>query len=434
MCEVPATAVPVLDPDTYPPLYVGAEQRVQLWQGEGTAPAGCSSLELPVMAGALRWLGLVAQDPAAAAPPQVVLQGSFDAAVRVSEFEAGVVAEAPQPPAPSPLGRDLLSQQLPAARQRSAWFWAPLLWQQQAPRLLELAEARQLQRLYLSVPVQDSTVQQAQGLQDFVAAAHARGLQVWPVLGDPRHVLAGERAALQAQVAAYLQYNATVAAEARLDGLQLDIEPHLLPGFALAQPQWRQRWLDTVNAVQRQLAGALPLDLVIPVWWGSHPAWGETLLAGLQGPALSLTIMNYRTADAALRAGAQPFLAWGPTQDVPVSIALEAGSIGPDEQRLQFVQADAGELLWLQLGDYRLLALLDQEQAAAPGQSAYRLQRQQRAAAAAITFAGDLQRLETVAAALEPEWRSSPAYAGLAIHGLDEVLLQPARAMPQEAE
>lgn len=277
-------------------------------------------------------------------------------------------------------------------------------------------------------------LQQPQQVQDFVAAAHALGVQVWPVLGDPRHVLLHERAALAGQIRAYLDYNAAVPAAARLDGVQLDIEPHLLPGFALAQAQWRRAWLETVHAVQEQVRQTLPLDLVVPVWWGTHPAWGRALLDALQGPDLSLTVMNYRTTVPALRAGAEPFLEWGEAQRVLVSMALEAGSIGPDESRWQFVQAEQGELLWLEVAGHRVLALFDVPQTIQGEAVAarYRLQREGRAAAGNITFGGDLLRLESAAAELEPEWRSWSVYAGLAIQGLDEVLLHTATAVPAE--
>lgn len=365
-------------------------------------------------------------------------------------------------------------QPVPGERVRAAWFWSPALWQQEAERLFALAQAWNLQRLYISVPVAAGAVEQSVVLQDFVTASHARGLSVWPVLGDPRHVLESEQSALAALVAAFQRYNQEAPEGAALDGLQLDIEPHLLPGFALAQQDWRVRWLATVQAVQQQLDAQLPLDLVMPVWWGSHPDWGQALLTGLSGPGLSVTVMNYRTAPAALRVGAPAFLRWGQQQQVPVMMALEAGSVGPDEQRLHFARADSvpaddapeapdaalsaseeasteaareasgaisqgaslavpqgaqpGELLLLTLGNYRVLALLD-----APVSDAawprYRVQRESISSSAALTFAGDLQQLEAVAAYMEVEWRSWQSYAGLALHGLDEVLLRPSAAL-----
>jgi len=414
LCHLEHAAVPAGQD-----YYLATGQRVYLWQGEGEAAAGCSSVELPLPTTALRWMGLVAQETAA--PAQVTLQGSFAQSVRVSEVDLNQAAIiAATPPA---LAGDLLTQQVPLPRQRSAWFWAPVLWQEQAEQLLALAQARQLERLFLTLPASAGLVQQPQQLSEFITRAHALGLQVWPVLGDPRHVLPTEHAALAEQVKAYLDYNAHAADEARLDGLQLDIEPHLLPGFALAQPQWREAWLATVQAVQQQLGTALPLDLVLPVWWGTHPAWGRALLDQLRGGGLSLTIMNYRTAIPALHAGAQPFLEWGQLRQIPVSMALEAGSVGPDEQRLHFIQADSGELLWLTLGEHRVLVLLDAPQRLA-GSVAYRLQREDLALMGNLTFAGDMVRLESTAAELEMEWRSWSVYAGLAIHGLDELLLQ----------
>ncbi len=51
----------------------------------------------------------------------------------------------------------------------------------------------------------------------------------------------------------------------------------------------------------------MPLDLVMPVWWGSHPQWGLQLLNNLVMEQLSITVMNYRTSLNRLRAEPLPF-------------------------------------------------------------------------------------------------------------------------------
>jgi hypothetical protein len=289
-------------------------------------------------------------------------------------------------------------------------------------RVWEIAEQRQIDRLFLTIPVGLGSVENADDLQVFIAEATRRRIAVWAVIGDPRDVFESSIVALQARTDAYIHYNATAPEGAEISGLQLDIEPHLLPGFSLAQDYWRERYLSTVLSIHGRISGRLPLDLVVPVWWGDHPNWGGALLDGLVAPDLSLTIMNYRTAPGPLGAGARPFLAWGRDSGVPISIALEAGSIGPDEVRRSYERVEDGpaDLLLLEVGEHRVLLLVDGTHSR-DGAQAYRMIRESPAPASAVTFAGDLDRLEATAIQMETAWKAWSSYAGLAIHGLDEL-------------
>jgi hypothetical protein len=321
----------------------------------------------------------------------------------------------------------LPEESLPAAM-RSAWLWSPDLWMEFSERIWEVAEQRKIDRLFLTIPVGLGGVENASALHVFIAEATRRRIAIWAVIGDPRDVLESSIGALRARTDAYIRYNALVPDSAAISGLQLDIEPHLLPGFSLAQGYWRERYLSTVLSIHRRISGRLPLDLVVPVWWGEHPDWGGALLDGLVAPDLSLTIMNYRTATEPLGAGARPFLAWGRDSEVPISIALEAGSIGPDEVRRSYERVEDGsaDLLLLEVGEHRVLLLVDGAHAGS-GVHSYRMIRENPAPASAITFSGDLDRLEATAAQMETGWRASSSYAGLAIHGLDELYFNVSR-------
>jgi hypothetical protein len=319
----------------------------------------------------------------------------------------------------------LIPEEVVVPRSRAAWVWSPAAWRENQQQLWALATREGLNRLYLTVPVDaEGAVEQPEELAQFITAAAVHAVEIWPVIGDPRDVLEKNLPALQARVVAYLAYNDAAAANARLAGLQLDIEPHLLPGFGLAHAYWRERWLHTVGAVHSQIAGRLPLDLVVPVWWGSHPAWSDHLLSALAWPDLSLTIMNYRTSAAPLRAGALPFLVWGQHSGVPVTMALELGSIGPDEQRRSYARSeDNGELWLLKVGAASLLVLLDAPVSGMPGLG-WQQQGESLAAVSAITFGGDQVQMQALATAMEAEWRLWSSYAGLAIHGFEESYLQ----------
>jgi len=406
-------------------LFYASEGRiVRLLTVEGAPlPPDCASLPVPFQAEAIQWMGLVPFASGGEPVTHISLQGSFASQVRVSEVDYG--PEPPPFPPLLPFQTDVLTilppESLPTAM-RSAWLWSPDLWLDLSERIWEVAEDKRIGRLFLTIPVGPGGVENAAVLHAFVAEASGRGIAIWAVIGDPHDVLESSIDALRARTDAYLLYNASAPEGAELSGLQLDIEPHLLPGFSLAQSYWRERYLSTVLSIHGRIAGRLPLDLVVPVWWGAHPDWGEAFLQGLVAPDLSLTIMNYRTATGPLGAGARPFLSWGRDTGVPVSIGLEAGSIGPDEVRRSYERVEDGsaDLLLVHVGEHRVLLLVDGAHSGS-GAHAYRMIRENPAPASAITFAGDMDRLEATALQMETAWKAWSSYAGLAIHGLDEL-------------
>lgn len=248
--------------------------------------------------------------------------------------------------------------------------------------------------------------------------------------GDRDDVLPGNSLQLLARTQAYLAFNAAQRADGRLAGIQLDIEPYLLPGFALGGDYWRQRYVETVLEVRTAIAGQLPLDLVMPVWWGTHANWGSRVLSALALPGISFTVMNYRTNLQQLRAGALPFLAFAQASGNAVTMALETGRIGVvggsgnvrNETRQYFeATAGAGELWQFDFAGTTLLVLFDQRQQALPGR-AYRRHSEVVFDTGAISFAQARNDWHEVAAQLEAEWQVWLSFAGLAIHGLDQTL------------
>lgn len=106
----------------------------------------------------------------------------------------------------------------------------------------------------------------------------------------------------------------------------------------------------------------MPFDLVVPVWWGSHPAWGVRLLESLTFEAIRM--------------------------------ALETGSL-PDDVRLTFNAERAAEqaagTLWL-LEQTSPSLLLHEAHDGLPGKP-FALEGESLFAASNLTFAGDQPRL-----------------------------------------
>jgi hypothetical protein len=315
-------------------------------------------------------------------------------------------------------------------RNRAAWIWSPEQWLQRREDLWALAARESLGVLYVSVPLDASgRVASPRALSAFITEARLRGIEIWVVMGDPHDVLPSALPSVLDRVKAYRTFNDSLTSRGATGfaGIQLDIEPYLLPGFALDPAAWRIRYSETIRAIYKTLQGRTRLDLVVPVWWGDHPAWGEAWFSGMPRSGVSYTIMNYRTNTQAIRAGAHPFLEWGARYQVPVRIALETGSLA-DETRRYYdpVRKEPATLWYLPRTRPALLVLLRRPRAGLPGQS-FNLVREADAPASNLTFGGDQARLQAVEHSLAKEWDAWPSFAGTAIHGLDELYLQPVK-------
>ena len=399
---------------------------------------GCDVFSLPVEAADILWVGPVADADASDPLRGVTLQGTFAAqtagTVSVSEVEwaarAVGSADAPVQPDSGDRAPDAARRVVPAhdgavapVVSRSAWIWSPEAWNTAAgiAGVEDIVEREGLDAVYVTVPVADGTVSGAAALEAFVTAFTGRGVAVWAVAGDPHDVLPAARAALLARAEAYRAYNRTVAPEARLAGLQLDVEPYLLPGFALAPGAWRVRYLDMFDAVHAALDTELPLDMVVPVWWGTHPDWGTRFLRALARPRVSVTVMNYRTHPEALRAGARPFLDAGDRHGYPVRMAIETGPL-PDETRRLYHPAPerAPASLWLVREPSPALVLLAQPRTGLPG-TPYAFTTERAAPGANLTFGPERAPREAALRRLAAEWSAWKSFSGIALHGLDAV-------------
>lgn len=306
-------------------------------------------------------------------------------------------------------------------RRAGAWFWSPDLWQQTPDKIIGAVIAESLKELYITVPVHEDRVAEPGTLSAFIERAERHGLSVWAVVGDPRDVLTESWPALQQRLRAFRHYNESRAGQTRLAGVQLDIEPYLLPGFAQNHSLWRARYVDTVRMAQDEIAGSMPIDLVVPSWWGIHAHWGERLFDALDWSGTRMTVMNYHTDPERLRHDAEPFLSWAQHHDAKIRIALETGTL-PDETQLRFARTPHQGDLWIvAVADTPVLVLLDRPRSGLPG-IAFSHQDTNLVPASRHTFAGDPDRLAAVAAAMESHWQQWSSYGGLSLHGLDEYL------------
>jgi hypothetical protein len=302
---------------------------------------------------------------------------------------------------------------------RGAWFWSPALWRNQQEFIWQAQKQEQLTEIYISVPIDDNgDISASKHLAQFISRASSRSLQVWAVIGDPHDVLPAHQIAVDARINALIRYNKSVAKSSQLAGIQLDIEPYLLPGFSRSQGRWRERYLAVVQRVHRLLNGEMIMDLVVPAWWGAHPAWGERLLSGLPTENTRVSIMNYHTNLERLKLNADPFLDWGQRNNVTIQVALELGVLNDEHQRRYRAHADTGELWLIPVGDKQALVLFDEPQSHLAG-TPFAYAFEYKVPASLYSFAGKKSLLLQTIAELEKDWRHWSSFSGISVHGLD---------------
>lgn len=291
----------------------------------------------------------------------------------------------------------------------AAWAWEPQAWRFRGDELIASARARDLERLFISLTIAQGRVRDARKLQGFVAAAHDAGIAIEAVEGDPEMVGEGLAPALL-RARAIAAYQAASPPAARLDGLQYDVEPYILPGWRDRDDSYR-RWGDAILALSE--AAGMKVNLVAPFWLANSER-GRLMLDRAAPAVRMVTAMAYRTEAQALQCVAEPLLAWGAAHDKPVRLALEAGPL-LEEEETHFIRADEGTLA-LQHGQHPRLNLLDRP-GKASNASMWRAAGTSNIRAADLSFLGDETQMRRTADNLAPMFSAWPSFAGFAFHG-----------------
>lgn len=174
--------------------------------------------------------------------------------------------------------------QTPTQASRAVWTWeepsyAMLDSPQAADEALAFLQRKKIDVVYLYADAfgdRNPVVRQSWLYRDFIRAAHACGIQVYALLGSwylhtERYVLPRHHRKAKAMLQRVLDYNAAAAPDARFDGVNYDIEPHLLDEWEDAtRPRLLRGFLDMSAAMmeaKRKSGQTLPIGPAMPFWW-----------------------------------------------------------------------------------------------------------------------------------------------------------------------
>lgn len=156
--------------------------------------------------------------------------------------------------------------------------------------------------------------------------AKARHIDVFALDGYPEAIQ--EPAVLAAKVKRLL----TLVHGDAIAGVQVDIEPYLVPGF-FADASGPRRYLETIDHLKEAIAGRTRLSVVMPFWFTSPTIQGRPIAYSVMDRVDEVAIMSYRTEIDEIQALADDTLRYGTLAQVPVWLAVETTPL-PVERHL----------------------------------------------------------------------------------------------------
>jgi hypothetical protein len=233
-----------------------------------------------------------------------------------------------------------------AAGPRAIWTWegesyAMLDSEGAAAQGIAFLKAKSIGTLYLYADAyrgRNLIVSQPQAYRRLLRRMHASGLKVYALLGSgylntERYVLPRHREDAVAMLQRVLDYNKAAAPEERFDGINLDIEPHILAEWSTRKMELLANFVDMSDALMRVKAASgqsLPMGPAMPFWLdGIQLEWKgqrKPVSQHVQDIYDFVALMDYRDhADGGdgLVSHAMDELSYGEAIGRPVMIGIE---------------------------------------------------------------------------------------------------------------
>lgn len=199
--------------------------------------------------------------------------------------------------------------------------------------LFSFFEAEQIDRIYLQIDQSRSYLD----YQQFIKEATEKEIEVFALDGGPEWIYTNEAKRFVQWVHSF---NEAVEENERFAGIQLDIEPYLLP-------EWEENREDIIRNFQAIIHGAnqeiilIPLELAVPFWFVSleyHNEFGKGDLAQwVLRKSDQVSVMTYRTeleGENGIFSLFDPFVERAKRENKPIRLAIETMEI--DNESISF--------------------------------------------------------------------------------------------------
>lgn len=269
-------------------------------------------------------------------------------------------------------------------------------------------------RVLIQVPSQSDDEGLWREYVHLMGKVRSAGIEPWALDGDPEAIQEPQRLADKVRRLLHL------ATSGLLAGIQLDLEPYLVPGFLQDEAQLR-RYLSTIETVKEAMQGRARLSMVMPFWLATPTVGGRPLAYAVMDLADEVAVMSYRTDLDEVQDIADDILRYGSVSGIPVWLAVET-TVLPVEQHVVLRRAPKpGHADALLDRDHHLLRWrpMDEPSNAGLHREWFRVHRRFTVRPEQLSFAGRAR--VQVSSAIQEILRttSHPSFAGVMIHDLD---------------
>lgn len=198
-------------------------------------------------------------------------------------------------------------------------------------------ESAKIKTLLMNFDSKDIVNADFEAVRTFIADVHSRGLEIHYLSGDPSWALEEYRNNAIVPLNKVFEYNQLVSENERFDGLQFNIEPHVLSGWATGEIFGE--YIDSVALYQTYVTNHnstnsdnLIFGVTINYWYEEKYYDDRPLNEHIQDAVDFITVMNYWTSVGAIGMSATE-IAYAETlgQQKTVHIALETMNLGEDD-------------------------------------------------------------------------------------------------------
>ncbi|WP_400161874.1 hypothetical protein ACAF76_016095 [Brevibacillus sp. TJ4] len=171
--------------------------------------------------------------------------------------------------------------------EKATWLWQSERMIEERQEILDFAKEQGISLMYVRFDMD----RPFSAYRPFLREAAQRGIEVHAVAGDPAWALTGHRDRMLRIAKWVRQYNQQVQPEERIRGIQLDIEPYLLPAWEQERERVVREWQENIEDFLQEVRAesGLHTSAAIAFWLDEIPAASE--------PELSLSAWMIRRFD-----------------------------------------------------------------------------------------------------------------------------------------
>lgn len=180
-------------------------------------------------------------------------------------------------------------------KSKATWIWQSETIGRDKQQILSFCEQNEITLIYLRIDMNKTY----DYYRSFIRDANAKGIEVHAVAGHPAWALASNQKRMLKIVNWVKQYNESVTQAERVRGIQLDIEPYLLPQWETEQERVIREWQANIEVFTAELAkdSSLEASAALPFWMDDIPTPSNpdlSLSAWLISRFDTVCIMAYR--------------------------------------------------------------------------------------------------------------------------------------------